>query len=257
MGKDQRGYVGGPDFLEYLKDADYNLWISFLRDPNLVQFFSRIDDQMLAIVSHMNKTPDLTAKDYFFYQTAFWVMANRQLRNSFAATVRRMSYDAKLILRPALESTVFAYRIFENPKLLEVWANKREDWKAYAREFVHADYPAKLPRRTEFENYIDRFNDTAAHPNLNYFAGSAEFGDGVMHLHYFDRNDEQQYYLQLLEVLACGLLILEVMRKTLEDRFRIYLTSTEAEWIGLQHDFAGIKVTYRKRYNLDKKSDAD
>jgi len=238
------------DYLEYLKDGDYNLWVTFLRDDELVHFFDRIDQQMLAILGHMNKSSELTARGHFYYQTLFWIAANRQLRNAFAAALRRMSYDAMLIVRPALECTVFAYRIFEDPDLLKVWADKREEPAAYAKHFRREPIPPTMPHASEFRKFIDRANEYASHPNLNYFSGSAEFGENVIHMNYFDRKNDRAYYLQVFTLLLYAMRILEVMRKTLESRLPVYGVSTEGEWTKLESDFITLKEKYRIRYNI-------
>src|SRR5262249_30234900 len=150
-------------------------------------------------------------------------------------------------------STVFAYRIFKEPELLKVWANKRGDLKAYNRHFRFSDYPKDMPWRNEFKAYIDRLNETSAHPNLNYFSGTVEFEPGVMHVNYFDSKNERNFYLNILTILLYGMRILEVMRATLKDRFPVYITSTEGTWNALQHDFNKLRDTYNIRYKLHQR----
>lgn len=249
-----QGNLAGPDFLEYLKDADYNLWVTFLRDPDIVHLLKRIDEQMFSILQHLNNSGELTAKDSFYYQTTFWIIANRQLRNSFEAALRRKTYDAMLLARPALESTVFAFRIFKEPDLLKVWAKKRESEKRFREAFRRAKYPADMPYAKQFKENIDHLNEFSSHPNLNYFSQSLEFEPGVIHVNYFDPKDDTWFYISILTIVSYGMRILEVMRATLASRFKIYVTSTEGEWNVLQHDCKKLVDRYSKGYKFSEKT---
>src|SRR5207248_4592896 len=91
--------------------------------------FARLDQHITAMVQHLGRLPELTARDAFFFIGTFVLMFQRQSRNGFSLLCRRMSYDALLVLRPGIEAVSLAYRIFREPRLLEVWARRNDNFR--------------------------------------------------------------------------------------------------------------------------------
>lgn len=192
---------------------------------------------------HLNALPNLTAKDSFYFVRTFLLVAQRQMRNAFSSFMRRMSYDGLLLFRVALESTVFAYRIFKEPQLLHVWARKNQDWKNFSNKFRWAEYPNDMPFRTEIRQRLNTLNRYWAHPNIDYFTGVLVFTDGGIQVHSFD-HDDQKFHQELLWFLDNCLEIVAVFRKMLEGRFRVFITSTESDYQQLMKRFQLLKREY-------------
>lgn len=106
------------EYSVYVSEADRNFNISPVNLREAVSVFDSIDDEMTDMREHLRRLPDLTSKDAFYFVTAFLLLARRQMRNAFTLFMRRMSYDGLLLSRVALESTVFAYRVFKNMELI-------------------------------------------------------------------------------------------------------------------------------------------
>jgi len=66
----------------------------------------------------------------------------------------------------AWESVVFAYRIFKEPQLLKVWAQKNENWKEFSQKFRRDEFPEEMPFRSEIRKELDLLNDYWAYPNI-------------------------------------------------------------------------------------------
>lgn len=149
-----------------------------------------------------------------------------------------------LLFRVGLESTVFAYRIFKEPALLEVWALKNDNWKDFSQKFRRDEMPIDLPFREQIGEQLDRLNDYLAHPNINYFATAVRFEEKEIKVHFFDHN-ERTFHVLLLSFLDLSLKILAVFRKILADRFAVFVTSTELSYQHLLKEFEHLKQKYR------------
>lgn len=235
------------NFVEYESMSDHNLKASLLNIPEAVHMFVKIDEQLSEMVKYLNQLPEFTARDSFFFVGTFMLIAQRQMRNGFALLLRRMSYDGLLVLRPGLESAVYAYRLFREPALLDVWANRNEYWKEFSQKFRWADYPEDIPFRDELKEEIDRLNDYWAHPSINYFSNTVVIkGSQPLRVHFFD-HDDAEFHLVLLWCLRCCLHVLAVFRKIMGGRFPVFLTSTEDEYKKLEAAFDNLKGRYRAR----------
>ncbi len=232
------------DYLEYFSISEHNFHISLLNIPEALAFFSKFDQTAQDMMEHLNALPDLTAQDAFFFITTFFHISLRQMRNAFYLILRRMSYDGLLISRVGLESAVFAYRIFKDPQLLEVWARKDENWKEFSQKFRREEFPQDMPFGKEIRKQLDSLNDYWAHPNINYFSQSHVFEEKEIRVHYFDHND-RTFHLVLLSFLDSCLKILTVFRKILEMKFSVFITSTDHDYRQLRQEFEHLKQKYR------------
>jgi len=234
------------EYLNYISISEYNFNISLLNIPETVSLFSKLDQQIQDISRHLNALPDLTAKDSFYFVATFLLIAQRQMRNAFSLFLRKMSYDGLLLFRVGLESAVFAYRIFKEPQLLEVWAQKNENWKEFSQKFRRCEFPGGMPFRAEIRKQLDLLNNYWAHPNINYFSTAVLFKEKEIRVDFFD-HDDQTFHLVLLSFLDYCLKILAVFRKILGERFSVFITSTESDYRQLMKEFEQLKRKYRNR----------
>ncbi len=233
-------------YLEYVSDSDYNFKVSLLNVPETVNIFSRLDQQLTEMIEYINKLPEVAAERYVFFLGTFIVVAQREMRNGYSLFLRSMSYDGLLLLRIAIEAAIFAYRIFKEPELLEVWANRNEDWKTFKQKFVFAELPHDIPFRAELDKNRDLIGDYWAHPNVNYFSNAVEIKGDQIRVHFFDR-DEKLYHLYLLSFLDASLKVLAVFRMIVGEAFKVFASSTDAAYERLVTDFGVVKEKYRPR----------
>lgn len=231
------------EFLNYISQSEDNFNVSLHRLPESVSFFSKLDQQIIDMSKHLNAPPNLTAKHSFRFIATFLLVAQRQMRNAFSLFLRRMSYDGLLLFRVALESTVFAYRIFKEPQLLSVWALKNKDWKNFTKKFRRDKFPNDMPFRTEIRRSLDTVNNYWAHPNIDYFIKVLVFASESIQVHSFDHDDDK-FHQELLWFLDNCLKIIAVFRKILEGRSRVFITSTESDYQQLMKEFQLLKRKY-------------
>ena len=239
-------------YLDYISTSEYNFNISLLNIPEAVSLFSKLDQQIHDMSKHLNAVPDLTAKDSFYFVATFLLITQRQIRNAFSLFLRKMSYDGLLLFRVGLESTVFAYRIFKEPQLLEVWARKNENWKEFSQKFRRDEFPIDMPFPDEIRKQLDLLNNYWAHPNINYFSTAVLFKEKEILVHFFDY-DDQTFHLVLLSFLDYCLKILAVFRNMLEREFSIFITSTESDYRQIMKEFGQLKGKYRSRAGCKRK----
>lgn len=231
-------------YMDYVSASEHNFHISLLKLPEAVSLFTKIDQMILDMSCHLNQLPSLTEKDAFYFIGSFLLIAQRQMRNAFTLQLRRTSHDAMLLFRVGLESTVFAYRIFKEPALLEVWARKNDNWKDFSQKFRRDEMPSDMPFKEHIGEQLDRLNDYLAHPNINYFSTALRFEEKEIKVHSFD-HDERTFNVLLLSFLDLSLKILAVFRKILADRFTVFFTSTELSYQRLIIEFEQLKQKYR------------
>src|SRR5439155_8529325 len=123
------GDCGRPAYVEQTSGSERSFEAALPKISDAVQNIARLDQHITAMVQHLGKLPELTARDAFFFIGTFVLMFQRQSRNGFSLLCRRMSYDALLVLRPGIEAVIFAYRIFREPRLLEVWARRNDNFR--------------------------------------------------------------------------------------------------------------------------------
>jgi hypothetical protein len=160
-----------------------------------------------------------------------------------------MSYDGLLLFRVALESTVFAYRIFKNPALIEVWARKNQNPKEFAKHFRRGEFPDDMPYRAEIRSELNLLNEYWAHPNINYFSTTAKINEKAIQVHSFDGSDEV-FHLVLLSFLDLCVKIVTIFRKTMQDRFKVFVASTESDHSELQRQLELLKGRYRAKCGI-------
>jgi hypothetical protein len=235
------------DYFHYISNSDYNFNISLLKMPGAVALFDDIDRHIQDLHSHLNALPKLSSQDAMYIIGIFMLISYRQMRNSFFLFLRRMSYDGMLLFRVALESAVFAYRIFKNTELAKVWALKEENWKNFSDEFRRKEFPADMPFRDKIKDQLDLLNNYWSHPNINYFSTSTVFhnnkqqtSDKQIVLHFFDHKEEN-FQLNLTWFLDCSINIIAIYRDIFKAKFPILITSTEGNYQKLLINFERFK----------------
>jgi len=238
------------NYSNHVSTSQYNFDASLHNIPEAVSFFGKLDQQVQDMAKHLYELPDFTARVPFYFVATFLRISQRQMRNGFILLLRRMSYDAMLVFRVGLEASVFAYRIFKRPELVEIWARKndgRKDWKKFSKEFRRTPFPEDMPFATAIRRQLDLLNDYWAHPNINYFSRAVKSGNTETLVYFFD-HDNTTFCMILLLFLDSCLKILACYRKMLEPEFRVFITSTESDYRRLTKEFERLKDAYRRRW---------
>ncbi len=231
------------DYFEYIAKGDQNLYVSLFNISDCNNFFLVLDSQWKEHCEHIGKLPDISTQDAYFVSATFFLVAQRQFRNAYYLLLRRVSYDALLPFRVALESIVFGYRIAKDATLAEVWAKKNVNQKEFREKIRDADYPTDMPFRDEIKKEIDTLNEYWEHPNINYASQTVDIGKKEIRVYSYDQ-DEQKYYLVLFSFLENCYRCLAVIRSSMGNRFTVYLTSTQQAFSDLKNQLDALKARY-------------
>ncbi len=93
-----------------------------------MHIFGRTDQHIIAMVQHLGRLPERTARDAFFFVATFVLMFQRQSRNAFSS-------------------------------LLEVWARRNDNFGEFSRQFRRAEISSDMPHRETIAREIDFLND--------------------------------------------------------------------------------------------------
>jgi len=231
------------DYFEYIAKGDQNLYVSLLNISDCNNFFLLLDSQWKEHCEHIGKVPGISTKDAYFVSATFFLIAQRQFRNAYYLFLRRLSYDALLPFRVALEGTVFGYRIAKDASLAEVWAKTNVNRKEFREKIRDAAYPPDMPFRDEIKREIDTLNEHWEHPNVNYASQTVDIHNKEIKAYSYDQ-DEQKYYLVLFSFLENCYRCPAVIRSSIDGRFPVYLTSTEQAFNNLRTQLDALKTRY-------------
>jgi hypothetical protein len=231
------------DFFELISKGDQNLYVTLVNLPDCNSYFLLLDSIWKEHCNHISKLPEISTKDAYFLSATLFTIAGRQIRNAYFLLLRRLSYDALLTFRVALESTVFGFRIAKDQSLAEVWARKNELQKEFREKFRFAPFPTDMPFRDEIKKEIDLLNEYWSHPNVNYASRSLEISNREIRIPSYD-NDDQMYYLALFSFLENSYRCLAIIRSSMDKRFSVYLTSTESSFSNLRNQLDALKSRY-------------
>ncbi len=141
-------------------------------------------------------------------------------------------------------TVVFDYRISEDNSLAEIWARKNEDQRTFKNRFRFAQYPENMPFRDEIKIEIDKLNEYWAHPNINYSTQAISMQENEIRINYYDDN-ENLYYLSLFTFYQNCYRLLSIIRYSMRNRYSIFLSSTENDYVEIKAKLERIKDTYR------------
>jgi hypothetical protein len=245
-GTSQKGINGNPadDLLSCIGAADQNLHVSLLNLGDVMGVFNRLDQHMRSTSVHLSKI-EFDRDDPTYIILNLMALAHRQMRNGFILCLRRQCYDGQLLFRLGVEGTIFAYRIFKEPKLGLVWVKKDEDSKSYNREFRRPELPEGMPFGPDLREYLDYLNDYRSHPNIFNFAGTLKATDGKIELNYFD--EDEVFYPTFFAYVKVSFKIVSIFRTMIERCAKVFVTSTESEFARIQDDFQKLAIRYRSK----------
>ena len=240
------------DYFHYISMADCNFNISLLKYPDAIDTYDDIDKHFKELHVHLCALPNLTSKDATYVIGLLMLITLRQMRNAFYLFLRRMSYDAMLLFRVGLESAVFAFRIFKEPRLANVWASKNENWREFSENFRRKEFPNDIPYKEQTREILDSLNSYWAHPNIDYFSSSVIFPEKgeetekkEIQLHFFDHKEEN-FMLNITWFLDNSIKVIAIYRKIFQDKFPILITSTEEKYQKLLISIEKLKMKYSK-----------
>lgn len=148
--------------------------------------------------------------------------------NAFEALASCRSYEAWMLLRPALEATLIIGKWVDNPENAALWRARETRKKEYSATYSGKGMiSSSLPRSAEIRSVLGRLNDEFVHTNVAYYSRHTNAvplpgGDIFLRLEFFDEGEDTDAH-------ACAFLhLLAVLTDSLDQLFAVTLPSTGA-----------------------------
>lgn len=126
----------------------------------------------------------------------FLLIIQRQAMSAFESLSSCRSYEAWVLLRPALEAALIMGKWVDNPDNALIWSERVTRKTEYIKTFSGKGLiSTSLPRAVEFRAVMDRLNDEFVHANEPYFTRHTNAegllgGDIFLRLEFFDESDD-------------------------------------------------------------------
>lgn len=158
----------------------------------------------------------------------FLLIVQRQAMSAFEALASCRSYEAWMLIRPALEATLIIGKWVDDPDNAVLWSDREVRRHEYASAYTGKGLVSKsLPRSAEIRMTLGRLNDEFVHTNVAYYsrhtnAQPAADGDIFLRLEFFDDGEDTETH-------ACAFLhLLAVLADSLDNLFASVLPTTGA-----------------------------
>lgn len=127
----------------------------------------------------------------------FLLLIQRQALAAFDTLSSDLCYQAWVLFRPGLESTLIIGKWLDNPENASIWSNRtsrrKEYEKAYSGKCLRSE---SIPNSPQLQEVLKRINDEFVHANPDYYSRHLRRSDSVDHidfyLGYFDEDDVQE-----------------------------------------------------------------
>ncbi len=224
---------------EYREAAEQNRTIFCRELKHEVRLFESLDRELWAIITHLNVRHDLSEPKQRI-PFSFFAIVHKQFRSGFELLCRRFSHDAFAVIRIAIESIAYSYKIIDNPALADFYIERessKSSQKEFERVFIRNLFSEGMPHKDQLKKIRDRINQTDAHPDIHYFAQCIEFENDEMRVHYFDYQNDT-FILKVMEFVACYWCCIAVIREALErkDYLPLSMMSQNSSWEKLSSD---------------------
>jgi hypothetical protein len=160
---------GKVEILEYRSVLSYNRETFLIKYPFAVADFERIDRNFSDIAQPLHSGRDRHEHSHAGLLPSFLLM-QRQCRSAFQSLSSFQSYEAWLLLRPAIESALICGKWIDDPKNARIWADRRAKPKPYRKEYRGTALQSRsLPLSREIQAVLAKINDDFVHPNPEYY----------------------------------------------------------------------------------------
>lgn len=194
--------------LEYQSASATNRDIFLLNHSYAFHAFGGLHDHSNLLGRMLQTGRDKTGKSYVSF-LPFLLLIQRQALTAFQMLWAHQSYQAWVLLRPALESALIMGKWVDNPVNATVWRNGDVDRKRYAKIYTGAALRSEnLPRSAELQKVLSRINDDFMHLNPSYYSRHTTVADSgselvsIMVRYFDDARDHEAHVLAFLHLMA-------------------------------------------------------
>lgn len=194
--------------LEYQSVGGVNRNIFLLNHGYAFHAFGALHDQSNLLGAMLQTGRDAQGNTYVSF-LSFLLLIQRQALSAFQMLWSHQSYQAWVLLRPAIESALIMGKWLDDPTNAKIWKARATDRKRYAKTYTGTALRSKsLPRSEDLQKVLSRINDDFMHLNPAYFSrhskvSDVDKGNVALLLHYFDdESDHQVHLLAFLHLVA-------------------------------------------------------
>lgn len=151
----------------------------------------------------------------------FLLIVQRQAMSAFEALSSCRSYEAWVLIRPALEAALITGKWVDNPENAAIWSNRHTRKTEYIKSFSGKGLVSlSLPNAAALRSVMDSLNDEFVHANEPYYsrhisAAGLPNRDVFLRLEYFDDDaDIEAHCVAFLHLLASVVDALDSMLAT-------------------------------------------
>ena len=156
------------------------------------------------------------------------MIMQRQYRNAFRNISVFQSYQAWVLLRPAIESALVMGKWLDDLSNFEVWKKHENNWKDYQKIYQGINMVSEsLPDSSDIQKVLKHINDDFMHTNPSYYRRHSQLIDVDeknvgMYVTYID--DKQDHCAHLYAFLHVTLFILKSVGKMLSKSYPDHLS---------------------------------
>jgi hypothetical protein len=186
--------------LEYQAAATKNRNIFLLGHGYAFHAFGGLNDNFDVLGRILQTKRDSKGKTYVSF-IPFLLLMQRQSLSAFQALWSHQSYQAWVLLRPALESALIMGKWIDDKEMAKLWDRRKEEPEKYRKEYSGKKLISKsLPEASEIRAVLGRINDDFMHLNSDYYSRHMETrpaGPEAYNLliQYFDADDDHAAHL--------------------------------------------------------------
>jgi hypothetical protein len=199
---------GADKVLEFRAAIETNRQIFSLQYPYAYFAFFGVCEMLEAVARRLETGRNANGKTLVSL-LPFAMLVSRQAMSAFEALSSFRSYEAWVLLRPAIEATLIMGKWVDDPANADIWSNrhtrKTEYVRTYTGKWIVSD---SLPRAAELRAVMDKINDEYVHANEPYYAkhlNATALADEriLVRLEFFDeRLDAEPNALAFLHLVA-------------------------------------------------------
>jgi hypothetical protein len=191
---------GREAILNYQAAAARNRDIFLLNHAYAFHAFGGLNDNF-EILGHILQTGrNANGKTYVSF-VPFLLLMQRQSLSAFQLLWSHQSYQAWVLLRPALESALIMGKWVDSTANARLWERRREEPDKYRNEYSGKKLISKsLPEAAAIQSVLGRINDDFMHLNADYYSRHMQMrpeGSNAYNvlIQYFDADDDHAAHL--------------------------------------------------------------
>jgi hypothetical protein len=160
--------------LDYQTAASKNQNIFLLNHSYAFHAFGGLNDNFDVLGRILQTKRNSKGKTHVSF-IPFLLLMQRQALSAFQSLWSHQSYQAWVLLRPALESALIMGKWVDNTDNATLWNRRREDPEKYRKEYSGKKLISKsLPNAAEIRAVLGRINDDFMHLNADYYSRHME-----------------------------------------------------------------------------------